>query len=523
MLKKTSFLILSILILFYSTSVNAAPLKAESKNIILYGDVSPKIAKQTLEKMEIYRRLIMTLGGLDPYIDDEEKITIYAFDNGAQLRSFVGLRGVAGLYTSDYEGRPMMATTIASNEKQNSFDNQVMLHEYSHHVLHYYMEGSYPRWYDEGHANYLGCFKMYEGNFLEMGSACAKHARGIMKGGLKWIDIEDVISSIRVYPFSDKSGRKKAMMMNQFYAQSWLYVSYLQSNTQLNRRLGSYLDLIRGGNDPIEAFEEGFGMKAKDFHKAAKKYFESGKFSVQQYRPGPDFLKVKVSRKKLSAGELNLQMALGQRNFLREKSTRPAYAKKINSFEKEFGQTSESLNARSLYHQYTENFDDAISYAKSALGLDPDNINSIRVLGDAYLSKYGSKFEELDDTEPRLFTLNDDLETSIKYFETILEQNDEDFISVSRLLLIYGSSDIPLTAAARNAALVYEEVHDKGFNPLQTLNLANVYLKSGKIKSACKYFEVAKNEAETSKLYKDTPLLNQVQLLKPSFEEQCEI
>ena len=71
MLKKTSFLILSFFILFYSTSVNAAALKAESKNIILYGDVSPKIAKQTLEKMEIYRRLIMTLGGLDPYIDDK--------------------------------------------------------------------------------------------------------------------------------------------------------------------------------------------------------------------------------------------------------------------------------------------------------------------------------------------------------------------------------------------------------------------------------------------------------------------
>ena len=524
MLKKTSLIILSIITLFYSISVNSAPLKAESKNIILYGDVSPKIAKQTLEKMEIYRRLIMTLGGLDPYIDDEEKITIYAFDSGAQLRSFVGNRGVAGLYTSDYEGRPMMATTIASNEKQNSFDNQVMLHEYSHHVLHYYMEGSYPRWYDEGHANYLGCFKMYEGNVLEMGSACAKHARGIMKGGFKWVDIEDVISSIRVYPFSDKSGRKRGMMMNQFYAQSWLYVSYLQANTKLNRRLGAYLELIRDGNDPIEAFEEGFGVKAEDFHKAAKKYFESGKFSVQQYRPGPDFFKVKVSRKKLSTGELNMQMAKGQRNFLRNKSTRPAYAKKINSFEKEFGQTAESLNARSLYHQYNENFDDAISYAKSALGLHPDNVNSLRVLGDAYLSKsHSSKFEELDDTEPRLFTLNDDLETSIKYFETILEQNDEDFTSVSRLLLIYGSSDIPLTAAARNAALVYEEVHDKGLNVLNTLFLANVYLKSGKIKSACEYFEVAKNESETSNDYKDTPLLNHVQLLNPSFEEQCEI
>ena len=170
--------------------------------------------------------------------------------------------------------------------------------------------------------------RCYEGNVLEMGSACAKHARWLMGDGFKWVDIEDVISSIRVYPFSDKSPRKRGMMMNQFYAQSWLYVSYLQANTKLNRRLGAYLELIRGGNDPIEAFEEGFGVKAKDFHKAAKKYFESDKFSVQQYRPGPDFFKVKVSRKKLSAGEVNMQMALGQRNFLYKKALVPHMQKK---------------------------------------------------------------------------------------------------------------------------------------------------------------------------------------------------
>jgi hypothetical protein len=74
---------------------------------------------------------------------------------------------------------------------------------------------------------------MLEDNVLEMGSACADHAQGIMKGGFKWVDIEDVISSIRVYPFSDKSGRKRSIMMNQFYAQSWLYVAYLQSNTEI--------------------------------------------------------------------------------------------------------------------------------------------------------------------------------------------------------------------------------------------------------------------------------------------------
>jgi tetratricopeptide (TPR) repeat protein len=344
-----------------------------------------------------------------------------------------------------------------------------------------------------------------------------------MKGGFKWVDIEDVISSIRVYPFSDKSGRKRSIMMNQFYAQSWLYVAYLQANTQLNKRLGNYLDLINSGTEPVEAFEEGFGIKAKDFHKAAKKYFQSNKFSVQQYRPGPDFFKVKVSRKKLSVGEVNMQMALGQRNFLGNKSTLSSYVKKIGSYEKEFGQTSQSMNARSLYHQYNKNYDDAISYAQSALGLE-QNINSLRILGDIYFHKsHDSKFEELEDTEPRLYTLNEDLEISINHFETVLKYNDEDFTSTDHLLRIYGSSDIPLTSAARNAAVVYEEVHDKGFDPFQTLNLANVYLKSGKLTAACKYFENVKKQAETDPNKDKYSLFNHVELLKPAFEKQCEI
>jgi hypothetical protein len=146
------------------------------------------------------------------------------------------------------------------------------------------------------------------------------------------------------------------------------------------------------------------------------------------------------------------------------------------------------------------------------------------VLGDIYFHKsHDSKFEELEDTEPRLYTLNEDLEISINHFETVLKYNDEDFTSTDHLLRIYGSSDIPLTSAARNAAIVYEEVHDKGFDPFQTLNLANVYLKSGKLTAACKYFENVKKQAETDPNKDKYSLFNHVELLKPSFEEQCEI
>jgi len=436
--------------LLLAGAASAEPLKAESENIVLYGDVSPKLAKETIEKMEVYRKLIMTLSGVDPK-PDETKLTIYAFDDVPDLAKFAGTRGVAGLYTHGYDG-PIMLTPLASSKQQNSFNNQVALHEYSHHVLHGYMKTAYPRWYDEGFANYLSTFTMRDGT-LQVGRAAAKHARGLMRGGMDWVDVEDVLSSVRVYPFADK-GSKRGWMLNQFYAQGWLYVHYLHSDKQLSSRLGDYLALVNSGVEPLKAFEGGFGMTPKDFHKAARKYFEDDEFKVQQFQPRPEFLEVKVKRKRLTKGELGLQMALAQRLFVGKK-TANGFAKKLNAFESEKGQTAESLAARVTYFIHEEDFDEAVQYAQSAMAMDPNGIEPLRVMGDAYFHKsVDLKFKDLEDGDALRFEMDDDLKKSVQYFEAAMRKDDADFTSVQHLLQIYGSSDIPVTAAGQQAAAV---------------------------------------------------------------------
>jgi len=502
-----------------ASAAHADPLMAESENIVLYGDVSPKHAKETVEKMEIYRKLIMTLGGVKPTAD-KEKLTIYAFKNDSDLRKFTGISGIAGVYTHGYDG-PLMMTTLAGSNKQNSFDNQVALHEYSHHVLHGYMDTAYPRWYDEGFANYLSTFTLRDGT-IQIGRAAAQHARGLMRGGPDWVDVEDVIGAIRVYPFADK-GRKRGLLLNQFYAQGWLYVHYLHSNKELSPRLGDYLKLVNSGVEPIKAFEQGFGISPKQFHKEARKYFRDNKFKVQQFQPKQEFMDVKVKRKKLTKPELNMKMALGQRAFLSKRNSSD-FAKKLNSYEGEKGQTLESLAARASYFITTEDYDQAVNYSQSALAKDPNSVEALRIVGDAYFHKsHHEAFKDLENEDPRVYTLNDDMKKSVSYFERALRQNDEDYASVTHMVSLYGSSDIPVTSMARNAALVFEEVYWDSNDVSGTLDLARIHLKSGKTSQACEYFQTAKSQAENDPKKDKSMLYNRVKLMVPNFSEKCDL
>jgi len=517
---KTVFLsVVATLSLAVATAAQADPIKVESENIIFYGDASPKLGKQVVEKMEIYRKLIMTLSGIDPQ-PDKQKLTIYAFDDVPDLAKFAGMRGVAGVYTQGFDG-PLMITPLKGALDQDSFNNQVALHEYSHHILHGYMDRAFPRWYDEGFANFLSTFTLEDGT-IQLGRAAAKHARGLMRGGPKWVDIEDVIGAIRVYPFADR-GSKRGILLNQFYAQSWLYVHYLYSNKELNMRLGDYLDRLDAGEEPISAFENGFGITTKEFHKAAKRYFKDDEFIVQQFQPPAEFLTIPMSVKRISKPELDLQMALGQRSFL-SKRTLNAYAKKLNSYETKVGQTPQSLAARASYFINKEDYEKAEQYAMGALGQDRNSVEALRMVGDTFFHKsHAEEFKDLEDTEPRIFMLNEDMKKSISYFEMALAQSPTDYTSVTHMISIYGSSDIPLTSAARASAKIFERTYWKPDNITGSLDLANIHRKDGKIASACNYFETASQQAKTAENSDKSPLTNRVKLMAEKFKSFCAV
>jgi len=517
MFKKILTACVSLAFLFPNV-VMADPIKVESENIVFYGDASPNLAKQIVTKMEIYRKIIMTLSGVEP-VPDEKKLTIYAFDMVSDLGKFTGTKGIAGLYTNGFDG-PIMLTPLRGAMKQDNFNNQVALHEYSHHVLHGYMETAFPRWYDEGFANYLSTFTLTDGT-IQIGRAAAGHTRGLMRrGGLEWVDVEDVVGAIRVYPFADK-GSKRGLLLNQFYAQGWLYVHYIHSDKELSYRFSDYLKRINSGQEAISAFEEGFGVTVEDFHKSARKYWYDNEFKVQQFKPKPEFLKVDTRVETLSKAEFDLQMALGQRSFL-SKKTQNSFSKKLNSYEKKKGQTAQSLGARASYFISKEDYDQALLYSQSALGKNPKSLEALRMNGDVYFHKsHHDKFKDMEDTEPRTFVLNDDMKKAINYFEEALRISPDDYTSISHMVLAYGSSDMKPTATANSAASIFESIYWDANDVNGSLNLANIFLKARKHKKACDYFQTAKKQAENDKNKDKFPFAKRVENMMPDFNQVC--
>jgi tetratricopeptide (TPR) repeat protein len=145
-------------------------------------------------------------------------------------------------------------------------------------------------------------------------------------------------------------------------------------------------------------------------------------------------------------------------------------------------------------------------------------------MGDAYFHKsHDLKFEELEDTDPRIFELNDDMQKSIQYFEKALSRDDEDYTSVTHMMSIYGASDIPVTSAARYAAAVYEEVYWDANDVSGTLDLSNILMKSGKSAQACEYFSTAKKQAENDPNKEKFSLFNRVKLMEPKFSGKCDL
>jgi len=127
---------------------------------------------------------------------DNVPLRIYAFKNESQLNKFAEARGIAGLYTETPEG-PIFLTGSAGGFKSDKWSSQVALHEYSHHVLHALSKDKYPRWYDEGFANYLSTFLIDDG-VVTIGTPNVHHGIGLKQGS--WLDPETVLGAIHRYP-----------------------------------------------------------------------------------------------------------------------------------------------------------------------------------------------------------------------------------------------------------------------------------------------------------------------------------
>ena len=362
--------------------------EAESENFILRGDLREGDAEKLLRDLEGYRanflRLVGTLGG-----SERLKVRIYTVPSMDGLEELSGRRNAAGVYRTDMEGPIFLLSTesgfrnrrgqhrVGSNlargaKRDSNAARRLAYHEYAHHLMSAYTDSHYPRWYNEGFAEFLASYTSGKGKF-SLGQGTRNQANWLEYGD--WIPIRTVLGAIHKYPFRDGTPAQGA-----FYAQSWLMVHYLQNTPGMAAKSNAYFAALNRGEDPLDAFEPAFGMSPEAFEAELKRYFKAARLNITTFETPVKPKSVSVQTRDASPREGALWMAEAASEFASDDAVEAA---RIDAAEAALGRTADVILLRVETAREAKDYMKALELAREAHGLAPGRLDTLRALGRA--------------------------------------------------------------------------------------------------------------------------------------------
>lgn len=311
-LKLTLLSLIASFTLFVSSSfAQSAGVEVKSENFILIGDVSEREGERLLKDLEIFRLSLFKMFKVD-LKPETTPVKIYAFKSTKLFQDLVKNETVAGVYKKNAKG-PIFVLDAKGGFKPGEKGRRVAMHEYVHHVIETYTNLDFPRWYNEGYANFLANFEIKKNKFI-IGAPDYNYAQYLKYAD--WMPMETLIASVDKYPFQSGSllGSQRAIQ-NAFYAQSWLTVTYLQTHPDYARKSSTYLQRVDQGEDSVQAFTSTFEQSPEEFGKVLKSFVKKDRFLQYPFPLSKSEKKPALTARKLTENEFQTTMIQAKLHF----------------------------------------------------------------------------------------------------------------------------------------------------------------------------------------------------------------
>ena len=369
-------------------------IKAESENFVFYGEVKPETATEMLEELELFRGTVMTMMGAERS-PEVRKVHVFGEPNARGVQKLTGRGGIAGIYTNanDYP----LFVTIANGSSRNRSDMMVSLHELSHHIIHGHRAQFYPRWYDEGFAEYLSTFRVEEDTVV-VGDPSSSFGPILNRRG--WTDIDKVLGAVAEYPF-ESGGHVQGLRAGYFYAMSWLSVHKILSTPELGRHLGDYVAAINEGRDAKDAFEGAFGMSTKDFRREIGAYWRADAFPVTRFKITDALADTDVTVTAIPETEALIAQSEVRATFTPAGRDRERAKARTAALLAEAGPDARLYNSLMLFSLTRETADEAVAIGERAVAALPDDPLALQTLADALYHRWGMRGRRRDDASLR--------------------------------------------------------------------------------------------------------------------------
>lgn len=229
--------------------------RAESAGFIVYSNGRESDLRDYVQKLETFDRVLHHRLGLPRDEAPPRKLPIYLVEGPRGIAQvFTGIsRGVVGVYSPTTEDIFAAATRS---------DDDVLLHEYTHHFMFQNSQVAYPGWLVEGFAEYLMTADIDDGEVL-IGGFNANRASWLVNSS--WIPLEELLSK---RPLEVRRGQHQ----NTYYAVAWLLTHWFMSDAERRSQLETYVTAVGAGGDPVETIQQVTGLNLEELRRTLRTY-----------------------------------------------------------------------------------------------------------------------------------------------------------------------------------------------------------------------------------------------------------
>lgn len=235
-------------VLATSGAAQATWQEASSKHFVVYANDTPDKLRAFTAKLERFDKAMRALRGLDdPAVSPTQRVSVYVLDDQGDIAKLYGRGGdgVAGFYNARASGP--VAFVPRKGDGGGKFaltPQQVLFHEYAHHLMYSTMGGYYfPAWYVEGFAEFSATADVQDDGSVVFGAVPMYRLYGI--ANLSPMTAKALLTA--------NPQRLPADQRETVYGRGWLLTHYLTVDEGRRKQLADYLHALNQGKPAAQA------------------------------------------------------------------------------------------------------------------------------------------------------------------------------------------------------------------------------------------------------------------------------
>ena len=243
-----------VLVLLANTSPARADwYEASSEHFLVVADQNEKDVREFTERLERFHSAVITvLGREDSTPSPSNRLTIYVVRSTDQVQKLAGDKSgnLRGFYQARAGGSLAFTSRVESEGRDVSQSEQILFHEYTHHIMHGVSEWATPRWLSEGFAEFFSTARFEKDGGVSIGLPALHRAGELFNA--KNVPIEALLDAATY-------AKLKTKTYDEFYGRSWLLYHYLALSDKRQGQLSRYRTALANGASELDAAKASFG------------------------------------------------------------------------------------------------------------------------------------------------------------------------------------------------------------------------------------------------------------------------